>query len=160
MNVRIETIPEKKLVGKRMRMTLSSDRTFELWRSFMLQREGIRNRVTTELISMQVYDPLKDFAEFGPHTEFEKWAVAEVSDFDDIPAGMERYCLGGGSYAVFIHRGSSETFPQTLRYIYGTWLPQSGYELDDREHFEVLGDKFRLNDVNSEEEVWIPVRSR
>jgi AraC family transcriptional regulator len=32
------------------------------------------------------------------------------------------------------------------------------YELDDRPHFEILGDKYKNNDPNSEEEIWIPIK--
>jgi AraC family transcriptional regulator len=39
-------------------------------------------------------------------------------------------------------------------------LPNSAYELDDREHFELLGEKYKNNDPNSEEEIWIPIRPK
>jgi AraC family transcriptional regulator len=38
------------------------------------------------------------------------------------------------------------------------WLPASGYELDDRPHFEILGERYKNNDPDSEEELWFPVR--
>jgi AraC family transcriptional regulator len=37
-------------------------------------------------------------------------------------------------------------------------LPASGYELDDRPHFEILGERYKNNDPDSEEELWFPVR--
>jgi AraC family transcriptional regulator len=43
-------------------------------------------------------------------------------------------------------------------YIFTRWLPASGYQLDNRPHFEILGDKYKNNDPESEEEIWIPVR--
>ncbi|WP_339791455.1 GyrI-like domain-containing protein [uncultured Imperialibacter sp.] len=47
-----------------------------------------------------------------------------------------------------------------FEYIFGTWLPASAYDLDDRPHFEVLGDNYKNNDPTSEEEIWIPIRPR
>jgi AraC family transcriptional regulator len=37
-------------------------------------------------------------------------------------------------------------------------LPNSAYALDDRAHFEVLGEKYKNNDPSSEEEIWIPIK--
>ena len=157
---RIESLTEKKLVGKRLRMNLANNKTFELWKSFMQQRREIYNNINTDLISMQVFDPSHDFNNFNLHTEFEKWAVAEVSDFDSVPHGMETFTLSGGLYAVFIHEGDSNEFAKTFQHIFGVWLPNSDFLLDPRPHFEVLGEQYKLNSADSSEEVWIPVRRK
>ena len=156
----IEVVPEKKLIGNRLLMSLSQDRTKELWQGFMPRRNKIENPISKDLISMQVYDGQLGFSDFNNSTQFTKWAVVEVEDYTNIPEGMESYSLSGGLYAVFIHRGLPSSFPKTAQYIFGYWLPQSNYELDHREHFEVLGDKYRNNDPNSEEEIWIPIKAR
>ncbi len=39
-------------------------------------------------------------------------------------------------------------------------LPNSEYELENRPHFEVLGEKYKNNDPNSEEEIWIPIKKK
>ena len=75
MDVRIEDIKEKKLLGKHLRMSLTCNKTPELWRSFMMQRGQIKNNLNGDLISMQVYDPDLDFRDFNPAVEFEKWAA-------------------------------------------------------------------------------------
>lgn len=155
----IKILPEKKLAGKRTRMTLAENRTPELWKSFMTRRKEIGNALTTELFSLQVYDTT-DFSSFNEHTPFEKWAAVEVADFDSVPEGMETFTLPGGLYAVFIHKGAAETFSKTFRYIFGEWLPAADYLLDHRPHFEILGEKYRNNDPDSEEEVWIPIKTR
>ena len=72
---------------------------------------------------------------------------------------METFSLAGGLYAVFDYKGSSND-PSIFQFIFGTWLPSSDYVLDDRPHFEVLGDKYKNNDPNSEEEIWIPIRQK
>ena len=158
MHPRIETIPEKKLVGKSLKMTISGDRTFELWNSFMPARKQIRNQVGTDLFSMQVYNHSLDFKNFNQDTEFEKWAAAEVSDFADIPGSLQTYTLKGGLYAVFIYKGLPGAFRETFEFIFYSWLPASEYEVDKREHFEILGDLYKYNDPASEEEIWIPVK--
>jgi len=139
-------------------MTLSSNQTAELWKSFMPRRKEIRNKLNAELISVEVYDPDLDFKDFNPTTEFEKWAAVEVSAFEEIPESMEALSLTGGLYAVFQYKGAANDFASTFRYIFGTWLPASGYSLDNRPHFEVMGEKYKGNDLTSEEEIWLPVK--
>lgn len=107
---------------------------------------------------MQVYDDTSYFENFNPGTVFEKWAAAEVSDFEVIPTGMEKFILPGGLYAVFLHKGGAGTGDRTFQYIFGSWLPGSDYVFDHRPHFEILGEKYKNNDPDSEEEVWIPIK--
>lgn len=153
----IKNLEEKKLIGKRLRMSLINNKTPELWRSFMQKRSEIKNNINSELYSMQVYDE-DYYRNFNPTNEFEKWATIEVSDFNTIPEEMEKFNLISGLYAVFNHKGDASSAPQIFGYIFGTWLPNSEYELDNRPHFEVLGEKYKNNDPNSEEEIWIPIK--
>jgi AraC family transcriptional regulator len=153
---RIETLSRKKLLGKRLRMSFAINKTYELWQSFMPFRKEIKNNIGTELYSINVYEP-SYFANFNPTAEFDKWAAIEVTDFNYIPEGMESFTLEEGLYAVFNYKGSSAD-GSIFQYIYGTWVPNSEYILDNRPHFEILGDKYKNNDPNSEEEIWIPIK--
>lgn len=157
MNPRIENLTEKKLVGIRLEMSLAANLTGELWRALMPRRGEISNSLSDDKYSVQIYaEPLRagDFAQ-----TFEKWAAVEVSDFDEVPAEMETLILPPGLYAVFDYRG----LPGDARifiYIFNEWLPNSGYELDDRPHFEILGEKYKNASPDSEEEIWIPVKAK
>jgi AraC family transcriptional regulator len=155
----IESLPEKKLIGKRLKMSFSDNRTPELWKGFMPRRKEIQNSIGSELYSLQIYEPLF-FDNFNPDTEFEKWAAVEVTDFDTVPDDMETFTLSGGLYAVFLYRGVASNAAGTFQYILGTWLPDSDYSLDNRPHFEILGDKYKYEDPDSEEEIWIPVKPK
>ncbi|WP_298767631.1 GyrI-like domain-containing protein [uncultured Polaribacter sp.] len=160
MQPRIETLPKRKLVGKSIKMSLANNKTAELWSNFMPKKKEIKNTIGSDLYSMQIYDKSLNFKDFNPQTEFLKCAMIETSDFENIPENMETRILEGGLYAVFIHKGTPKDFPKTSQYIFGHWLPNSEYELDKREHFEVLGAKYNPTDENSEEEVWIPIKQR
>jgi AraC family transcriptional regulator len=107
---------------------------------------------------MQVYQDTSYFKNFSPQTMFEKWATAEVSDFNTIPDGMKSFVLAGGLYAVFHYIGDASAAGPTFQYIFGTWLPASEYELDHRPHFEILGEKYKNGDPKSEEDIWIPIK--
>ena len=160
MTPRIKALTEKKLIGSRIRMRLSNNRTGELWQDFMPMRKEIKNSVNANLFSIEIYDRSLDFTDFNLDTEFEKWAAVEVSNFDTIPKNMETHVLVGGLYAVFIYKGDANDFQSTFEYIFRTWLPNSDYVLDDRPHFEIMGEKYKLNDPNSEEELWVPIRMK
>ncbi|OED40127.1 AraC family transcriptional regulator [Flavobacteriaceae bacterium (ex Bugula neritina AB1)] len=154
----IKILEDKMLVGKRMEMSVSNNRTMELWKSFMPRRNEIKNTLTSALISLQVYDS-SYHTNFDPDKIFEKWAAIEVADCKIVPNDLEVFTLLGGLYAVFYYKGLS-TDASIYHYIYATWLPNSGYVLDDRPHFEVLGENYKNNDPNSEEEIWIPIRKK
>ena len=85
----IETLTEKKFIGKRVVMSFSGDKTRELWQSFMPRRKEIHNNIGTELYCLHVYGNDFNFNSFDLHKEFEKWAVVEVADFDTVPHEME-----------------------------------------------------------------------
>ena len=70
---------------------------------------------------------------------------------------MESFVLEGGLYAVFDYKGLN-TDNKIFLYIFRDWLPASEYELDDRPQFEVLGENYKNNDPDSQEEIWIPVK--
>jgi AraC family transcriptional regulator len=158
MKPRIETISEKKLAGKCLVMSNADFKPGELWKSFLSQRKEIRNNPSNDLISLAVYKP-GHFDDFKLTNEFQKWALVEVSDFDNIPEGFEIFTLPGGLYAVFDYKGLS-TDNSVFQYILGVWLPGSDYLLDHRPHFEVLGEKYKNNDADSEEEIWIPIKMK
>ena len=72
---------------------------------------------------------------------------------------METFTLSAGTYVVFEYKGPGND-NSIFQFIFGTWHPNSNYLLDDRPHFEVLGEKYKNGDPDSEEEIWIPVLKR
>lgn len=156
MTPRIETLTEKRLVGQNLKMSLSENKTGELWRHFMPRRKEITNAVSPDLYAVQIFDRAY-FKNFSPQNTFVKWATAEVDEFKNVPHGMETLTLPSGLYAVFLHQGPASAGQKTFQYIFGEWLPASRYLLDDRPHFEILGAKYKNEDPASEEEIWIPI---
>ncbi len=158
MEPRIEISPEMKIIGKRLTMSLAKNRIVELWKSFMPFRSQITCNITDDLLSVSVYQP-NYFENFSPSNEFQKWAAVQVDYFDNIPTNLDSLTLPKGQYAVFDHRGLS-TDNSIFQYIFTEWLPASQYALDNRPHFEILGDMYKHNDPNSEEELWIPIKAK
>ncbi|MDB2606679.1 GyrI-like domain-containing protein [Zobellia sp.] len=160
MQPRIEELLAKKMVGHSLTMSLTNNRTFDLWSGFMPVRRHIANAIGSDLYSIQVYKTLHDPNNFSPNAEFIKWAAIEVTDYLNYDQGFKTLDLLGGLYAVFIHKGLPSDFKRTMDFIYKEWMPTSEYQLDDRPHFEILGTKYKNNHPDSEEEVWIPIKSK
>jgi len=141
-------------------MSLLDDHTVELWQFLMPRRTEIRNKLNTDLFSIQVFDENLDFKYFTPETEFEKWAAIEISEYTEVPEGMETLEIPAGLYAVFNYKGAANAAASMFQYIFETWIPASDYEIDYRPHFALMGEKYKGNDPDSEEEIWVPVKRK
>jgi AraC family transcriptional regulator len=160
MTPEIRALIPRKLVGLHLRMSLANNKTFTLWNTFMPRLKEIRNRVSEDRFSLQVYDRASHAGVYAPDTEFEKWAAVEVSSHELIPEGMEPFALEGGTYAVFAYKGRARDAAPTFRFIFETWLPSSGFVLAHRPHFEILGTQYKNELPESEEEIWVPVNAK
>lgn len=159
MQPKIEKLNQSTFIGKRTKMSLTNNTTRKLWQSFMPERKIIPNTIGSEYYSIEVYSP-DYFKNFSPDKPFEKWAAVETTNADIIPEGMETITLPEGLYVVFIHKGPASDGPKTYQYIFQTWLPNSKYALDNRPHFAKMGEKYKSEDPDSEEEIWIPIKPK
>ena len=159
MFLRTEIASEKKLLGKRVSMSFVNNKTFLLWNSFMPRLKEIQNKKGGELFSLEVYESFSA-TDFNPEKEFDKWACVEVTNYDVVPAEMETLTVPQGLYAVFLHKGPASEGEKTYRYIFQTWLPESEFIVDSRPHFAVMGEKYKNNSTDNEEEIWIPVKAK
>ena len=85
-------------------------------------------------------------------------AGVHVDDGATVPAGMTALAMPAGDVAVF-------EFPfadigQAYPFIFGTWLPDSGYEQDARPLLERYGTDFHPDQPASPMQVRVPVRPR
>ncbi|KFC23875.1 GyrI-like domain-containing protein [Epilithonimonas lactis] len=152
-NHRIEIIEAKKLIGFSIITSFQEDKTPMVWRQFMMRRNEIANRISDRLFSLQIYPE-----NFTPNQTFTKYALAEVSDFDNIPNAFETFELEKGKYLVFNYTGKSENGQEIFSYIFQTFIPENQFEVDDRPHFEIFGDDYNPSSEFAEEEIWIPIK--
>jgi AraC family transcriptional regulator len=157
MFLRIETVPSKIFVGMSLEMSTAHDRSPELWRSFMPNRRKIANAISEDVYSLQQFRQLPDFSIAVSDELYTNWALKEVSSIESIPDGMKSFRLGAGLYAVFLHKGTPAEFATTAKFIFQTWLPDSGYRVENRPFFQVLTPAYKPGDPSSEEEMYIPI---
>lgn len=160
MEPKITMTNEIRLIGKKIRMSFANNKTAELWQSFSPRRKEIKNALSPDLFSVDIYNDAGFFRNFDPFKEFEKWAAIEVKDFETIPDEMDKLVIPKGKYAVFHYKGKPGEAQNTFEYIYGDWLPDSEYEMDNRPYFALMGEKYKGEDPDSEEDFWIPIKTK
>jgi len=154
MHPNIKEFSERKIIGITTTILKHEQHKIrELWQQFMPRKHDIQSLSSQELIAMQIFN----LEENGtPREAFEIWACAEVMDFDTIPNHMKAYTIPSGTYAIFPHKGMDAG--STYQNIMSEWLPTSGYEIDNRPHFQVMGEKYKNGSADSEEDFYVPVR--
>ncbi len=155
MSSPIKTFPQKTLIGKQLKMSLANNLTGELWKSFSMDLKSLNLGENITKYSIQIYDNHLYFNAFNPNNTFTKWAAIEANQLNFLPDTMEYFTIPEGKYVVFPHKG---TGTEIFNYIFGEWLPKSDYQLDDRPHFEILGEKYKQGSEESEEEIWVPIK--
>jgi len=77
-----------------------------------------------------------------------------------VPPGMAALTLPANAYAVFMHRGLSESLQETVKEIFNGWQPESDYEQAGAYFFEYYDDRFQPNSRDSVIFLWLPVKQR
>jgi len=90
--------------------------------------------------------------------EFEYVASLKVDKEEDIPEGLVVRHIPAAKYAVFTHVGSLDKLKDTYNYIYQTWLPQSGMQLDGYHDFEYYNQDFKDFAPDSRFYIYVPVK--
>jgi AraC family transcriptional regulator len=152
MHPKFITCSEKKIVGMKSSMHHNQfESIVSLWKRFMPRKKEINTILNNKLIAMQVYSDFND-----TEKPFDIWAGVEVSNLDNVPEGMISFLIEEADYAVFVHKGMDAA--KTYQRIMSEWLPNSGYEIAERPHFQIMGDRYKNGSATSEEDFYIPIR--
>ncbi len=160
MHPRIVILPKTILVGKKSITSFAHNNTFELWQSFSPRKKEIENAINKDNYAVEIYPTTTFFQSFNPTLQFERWAAIAVSKIEEIPEGMESLTVPEGLYAVFPYKGKPSEAMRAFKYMYGEWLPNSEYEMDSRPYFALMGDKYKGEHPESEEEFWVPIKKK
>ena len=147
--------PAVKLVGVARQYDSADLSLPKLWSAFAPYRDSIPNRLGTD--SFGIYE---SYQEQEDDVSFSYICTVAVENFDDIPEGMISRELPEQMYAKFVHRGSVANLEQTLKYIWGSWLPKSDYDYVEKPDFELYGQGFNIADPKSELYLHIPVQRK
>lgn len=76
-----------------------------------------------------------------------------------VPSGMVACDIPKGRYAVFTHKGSLDTLPHTVNYIWGTWVPKNVDVTKQKGavDFEYYDGRFHPKTRDGEFDIYVPV---
>ncbi|MBO3116949.1 GyrI-like domain-containing protein [Winogradskyella sp. DF17] len=151
MNPSVLDVSEKVLIGMSDTILMSeSHKIGQLWQKFMPNKHLIKNTINNHHFAVQVYN-----SENTMDKPFQIWATIEVSEANTIPAEMDVVTIPNGLYAKFTLRGME--IGRLYQDIMTTWLPSSGYIIDNRPHFQIMDERYKNNSTSSEEDVYVPI---
>jgi len=152
MEPEIVTRSEVKVVGV-ARHYQEEDLDIEtLWSAFRPNVSQIVNRVGGDAFG--IYE---EYQESETNVGFSYICSVEVSDFDHVPEGMIARTIPEHLYAVFQHKGAISFLPDTLKYIWGSWLPKSNYDYVEKPDFELYAPGSQPADAEKVLFLYIPV---
>lgn len=132
----------------------------ELWPEFMRRFDEIPNKQGSEGTRFKTYGICREVLENGLLQDtFKYYAAVEVSAETPAPHGMELIYIPPQRYAVFTHSSGLANLGKTTQYIWGTWLPKSGYKLAPASDLEVYSADFNPDDPHATLEIWIPLET-
>ena len=111
----------------------------KLWEEFDKRATEINNRKGSFYYGVVDCFPTEDNEETEENLIY--FACVEVNSFDDIPKGMRPIVIPRNKFAQFSHKGSGEKVKTTIQYVYGTWLPKSGYKRLDGAELEIYSEE-------------------
>lgn len=123
-----------------------------LWSAFRPNVAQIVNRVGGDAFG--IYE---EYQESEANVGFSYICSVEVTDFDNVPAGMIARTIPEHLYAVFQHKGAISFLPDTLKYIWGSWLPKSNYDYVEKPDFELYSPETQAEDAEKILFLYIPV---
>jgi len=96
----------------------------KLWEKFLLHKKEIKNIINQDIVyGIGINDNLSKKLRYS--------ACCEVNSLEDVPKRMRGRSINLRRKAIFKHLGTDTKIYDSFNYIFGVWLPNSEYELED-----------------------------
>lgn len=148
---------EFRVVGVELRTSKSDEIDFKqismFWNKFFDTNLG------EKILNKKYPDTYLGYScDFRDNADYTYLICSEVEGLSSVPRGMVSKVIPASKYATFVVKGQlPEILINAWRYIYNTWLPNSGYELIDKTDFEELSLR-RINLDIPEVTICIPIK--
>lgn len=152
MEPQIISRPETKVVGVASRYTEDDLDLDTLWSAFRPMLGLIQDR-----IGQQAFGIYEEYTESEGEVGFSYICTVAVKGDAPIPKGMVSRTIPAHQYAVFTHQADASLLPETLKYIWGSWLPKSRYEYSESPDFELYIPKMVNNEIHRTLSLHIPI---
>lgn len=158
----IVTLPDMTVVGMQTLMSTKNNIISNLWMRFVPRAGEIKDRAKTDAMLGISYD----MQEIGTDPDaregqFFYLAGVIVSDVKELPEGMTYRRMIKHLYAKFTHRGGLDKLGDTYKYMYGQWLPNSKYDVDEiAPEIEWYDNRFMPDSANSAFDIYMPIAEK
>jgi AraC family transcriptional regulator len=154
MEPRIVRKPAFRVVGMADRFTPTSTRIPELWGRFAPRIHEVPHRRGLHTLGVCIdVDPTAIDA-----AGFTYLAGVEVARAGNIPDGMTVVTVPANTYAGLTHSGHLSRLPDTVKHIWGRWLPASPYRHVPAPDFEYYDpERWDPGTGDGEVELYIPI---
>lgn len=147
------------LMGYSVTHQLAADQTTKLWERFMPVYMAHQPQRKLPLFSVQEY-AISSFDEFTPQTPFTHWAACLSNALLSLPEDFRTVHIPEGWYWVDTLYGPPSGLSMVMQNAI-TALTQEGYEVDmSRPHFQRMDHRYKHNEADSEEDLFIPIKKR
>ncbi len=128
-----------------------ADKLLSLWDAFLPRMHEIPHAVPD--IGFGLIEQTEKNAELLNY-----YSAMQVTSIDALPRDMISVSVCAGQYAVFAHEGDPLLLDDTVNYIYGTWLPQSGFAHSGAADIEIYGEAYIPDSTASIVHYALPLR--
>jgi len=87
-------------------------------------------------------------------------AGVEVDRIDAVPDGMIAMTLPANAYAVFTHSGHISRLPDTVKQVWGHWLPSSSHVHVPAPDFELYDERWDPTTGEGDIDIYVPIAER
>ena len=154
-------LPETHVVGFRVSVHLGNKAAIpDAWKNLHSRQSEIDQKPGGPSLGVMLHKP------GGPARGFDYLAGVTVEKSPaDLPDDMTNVTLGAQQYAVFTHKISDKNLgkdlPRTFDFIFGTWLPNSEYQLAPAPDFELYDPaRFNPKTLSGEIDIYVPVQAK
>jgi AraC family transcriptional regulator len=155
MQPRIVRRPAFHAIGRAGHFTpATTSRIPELWEGFVRgPMQSVPNRRGQHTLGLCIDADPATVEQAG----FTYVAAVEVDRIDDVPAGMVALTVPASTYAVFTHSGHISRLPDTVKQVWGHWLPASPYRHVPTADFELYDERWDPTTGNGEIDLYVPI---
>jgi AraC family transcriptional regulator len=127
------------------------------WSRFDTLHHKVPGRVDPKVYyGLEVYGP-----EFMSEHNWTYMPAVEVNDLTDLSGLLFGKILPACTYVVFTASHGLASIHEAFMYAYGTWIPNSGYEVAYPFDFELYDDdRFHGDGPDEEIDVYIPIKEK
>ncbi len=154
--VKITSLPEMKMAGVSVHITKNNMKLIpQAWGKFMGMSKQLKNVVEPK----KMWGISYNYKLTKPVYEFDHMPCYQVSSFDNLPAGFDKYTVPAQKYAVFVHKGSVKTIKNTYTKI-NKWLKKSKYTMGGICELELYGPDFKMGSPDSKIYIYHSIKEK